>query len=51
MISKSLRDIHKGKHEERKHCCGMTLQETGLGYADLDVLMKNPQNLEFILGG
>lgn len=50
MVAKSLRDIHHGKHSSHNHCCGMTLKEHGLGYEDLDKLMKNPQPLEFILG-
>ncbi|KAI0225055.1 Aryl-hydrocarbon-interacting protein-like 1 [Lamellibrachia satsuma] len=49
MVAKSLRDIHHGKHSSHNHCCGMTLKEHGLGYEDLDKLMKNPQPLEFIL--
>lgn len=32
----------------RTHTCGMTLQNEGLGYCDLDDLMKNPCDLEFI---
>ena len=55
MVSKSLRDIFgkkKKNHEEEKgHCCGMMgLAEKGLGYDDLDDLVKNPQPLIFILG-
>jgi len=29
---------------------GMTLQEHGLGYEDLDKLLHKPQPLEFIIG-
>lgn len=47
-ISKTIRDAHK-KPEERKHCCGMTLQNEGLGYKELDDLFKNPCDLEFII--
>jgi len=52
MVAKSLRDIRKGHHhhQENHHCCGMTLREHGLGYADLDELMQKPQSLEFIIG-
>ena len=51
IVAKSLREIRTGKKlEDRKHCCGMTLQDQGLGYADLDEILKNPQPLEFILG-
>lgn len=50
MVAKSLRDISKGKAHTNHHCCGMSLKEHGLGYADLDGLMQKPQPLEFILG-
>ncbi|KAH8262252.1 hypothetical protein KR026_009337 [Drosophila bipectinata] len=46
-ISKTLRDIGK-KPEERRHCCGMTLQNEGIGYTDLDDLLQHPIDLEFI---
>lgn len=48
-ISKTLRDIDKPK-DERKHCCGMTIQNEGIGYKDLDELFTKPCDLEFILG-
>lgn len=48
-ISKTLRDIEKPK-EERKHCCGMTIQNEGIGYKDLDDLFTKPCDLEFIIG-
>ncbi|XP_030386601.1 AH receptor-interacting protein [Scaptodrosophila lebanonensis] len=49
-ISKTLRDIGVGKkNEERRHCCGMTLQNEGIGYDDLDDLLKKPVDLEFII--
>lgn len=48
-IAKTLRDIEK-PHEERKHCCGMTIQSEGIGYRDLDELFTKPCNLEFIIG-
>lgn len=47
-IAKTIRDGHKAP-EQRKHCCGMTLQNEGLGYKDLDDLFKNPCDLEFII--
>ena len=50
MVAKSLRDINSGTHKGHSHCCGMTLKEEGLGYEDLDKLMKEPQPLEFIIG-
>lgn len=47
-ISKTIRDAHKAP-DERKHCCGMTLQNEGLGYKELDDLFKTPSDLEFII--
>ncbi|KAG5668427.1 hypothetical protein PVAND_016367 [Polypedilum vanderplanki] len=47
-ISKTIRDAVKHP-EERKHCCGMTLNTEGLGYSDLDELFKNPSDLIFTL--
>lgn len=38
----------KPLESRRTHTCGMTLQNEGLGYCDLDDLMKNPVDLEFI---
>ncbi|CAL1533773.1 unnamed protein product [Lymnaea stagnalis] len=52
LVAKSLRDIYKGKssHTHTSHCCGMmALSEQGMGYSDLDELMKSPQPLVFIL--
>lgn len=48
-MAKTLRDIEKPK-EERKHCCGMTIQNEGIGYKDLDELFARPCDLEFIIG-
>lgn len=45
-ISKTIRDARKPR-EDRKHCCGMTVQTEGLGYADLNALMAQPGDLEF----
>ncbi|XP_055710927.1 AH receptor-interacting protein [Phlebotomus papatasi] len=45
-IAKTIRDARQPA-EKRKHCCGMTLQNEGLGYEDLDELFKNPCDLEF----
>ena len=39
----------KQKNEARHHCCGFNLIEHGVGYPDLDALLKNPQPLDFIL--
>lgn len=48
-ISKTLRDARKPP-EERKHCCGMTIQNEGIGYEDLNELFTSPCDLEFIIG-
>ncbi|XP_070572091.1 AH receptor-interacting protein-like [Ptychodera flava] len=48
-VAKSLRDFSRGQTEEKKHCCGIAqFQTAGLGYEDLNELMKNPQPLDFI---
>jgi AH receptor-interacting protein len=47
-VSKTIRDTFK-KPEERKHCCGMTLQNEGIGYHDLDDLFKQPCDLIFTI--
>jgi len=50
-ISKTLREADKPVSEKRSHhCCGVTLQNDGIGYDDLNDLIKNPQNLEFTIG-
>ncbi|XP_043484597.1 aryl-hydrocarbon-interacting protein-like 1 [Leptopilina heterotoma] len=47
-ISKTLREVGKpGKRNH--HCCGVTLQNEGIGYDDLNELIKNPQDLEFTI--
>jgi AH receptor-interacting protein len=43
-----MRDSYK-KPEERKHCCGMTLQNEGIGYDDLDELFRDPCDLVFTI--
>lgn len=48
-ISKTLRDARKPPGE-RKHCCGMTIQNEGIGYDDLNELFTSPCDLEFIIG-
>ncbi|XP_075978222.1 AH receptor-interacting protein-like [Anticarsia gemmatalis] len=47
-ISKTLRELGQDPHKV-KHSCTMTLQTEGLGHTDLDHLMKNPCDLEFII--
>lgn len=50
-VSKTLREAGKPQSQKRNHhCCGVTLQNEGIGYADLDELIKCPQDLEFTLG-
>ena len=57
-VAKTLRDTfgHMGKKKDpdkiqRGHMCGMMAMqmEGGLGYDDLNELMKSPQDLEFVL--
>jgi AH receptor-interacting protein len=47
-VSKTIRDAARPQ-EERKHCCGMTIQNEGIGYKDLDDIFTKPCDLEFIL--
>lgn len=47
-MAKTLRDIDRPT-EERKHCCGMTIQSEGIGYKDLDELFARPCDLEFTI--
>lgn len=57
IVAKQLREFyqpddssHKHNHNEqrqRKHCCGHNMMEHGVGYDDLDALLKNPKNLDF----
>lgn len=50
-VSKTLREVDKPQLEKRNHhCCGVTLQNEGVGYADLNELIKHPQDLEFTIG-
>ncbi|XP_063973879.1 AH receptor-interacting protein [Diachasmimorpha longicaudata] len=49
-VSKTLREVGKPKSEKTNtHCCGVTLQNEGIGYPDLNELIKNSEDLEFIL--
>ncbi|KAJ1522097.1 hypothetical protein ONE63_002408 [Megalurothrips usitatus] len=48
-VSKALRDMGKPASAKRHHCCGVTLQNEGLGYEDLNKLVKDPCELEFII--
>lgn len=50
-MSKTLRELRKPQSEKRSHhCCGVTLQNEGIGYEDLNELIKYPQDLEFTIG-
>lgn len=46
------RDHHHHDDDEHKqhHCCGFMALEQGLGHADLDKLMRNPEPLNFTFG-
>ncbi|CAH4028348.1 AH receptor-interacting protein [Pieris brassicae] len=46
-VSKTLREL--GLEQKVKHSCTMTLHTEGIGYPDLDDLISNPCNLEFII--
>lgn len=48
-VSKVIRDQTKAAGD-RQHCCGMTLQNQGLGYPDLDDLLSSQSDLIFIIG-
>ncbi|XP_070161438.1 aryl-hydrocarbon-interacting protein-like 1 isoform X1 [Polyergus mexicanus] len=49
-VSKTLREADKPRSEKcNHHCCGVTLQNEGVGYTDLNELMKHPQDLEFTI--
>ncbi|XP_024945204.1 AH receptor-interacting protein isoform X2 [Cephus cinctus] len=49
-VSKTLREVGKPASEKRNHhCCGVTLQNEGIGYDDLNDLITNPQDLEFTI--
>lgn len=50
-MAKTLREVGKPNKDKRSHhCCGVTLQNEGIGYEDLNDLIKNPQDLEFTIG-
>ncbi|XP_067205649.1 aryl-hydrocarbon-interacting protein-like 1 [Linepithema humile] len=49
-VSKTLRESGKPQSQKQNHhCCGVTLQNEGIGYADLNELIKYPQDLEFTI--
>ncbi|XP_014367254.2 AH receptor-interacting protein [Papilio machaon] len=47
-VSKTLRDLGQ-EQNQIKHTCTMTLHTEGIGYSDLDDLIRNPCDLEFII--
>lgn len=49
-VSKTLRDATKPYEQRQHHCCGAVLQNEGVGYKDLNEMIKNPTNLEFTIG-
>ncbi|XP_049851751.1 AH receptor-interacting protein [Schistocerca gregaria] len=48
-VSKTLRESLKPHKERSHHCCAVTLQNEGTGYEDLNQLIKEPCDLEFII--
>ncbi|XP_059480058.1 AH receptor-interacting protein [Neocloeon triangulifer] len=48
-VSKTLRDSYKPKEHRNHHCCGVSLQTEGIGYDDLNFLMKEPCDLEYTM--
>ncbi|PSN54416.1 Aryl-hydrocarbon-interacting protein-like 1 [Blattella germanica] len=48
-ISKTLREAGKPQQQRRQHCCGVTLQNEGIGFDDLNQLIKHPCDLEFTI--
>lgn len=48
-ISKTLRDVDLPPEKRRVHHCSMNIQTAGVGYDDLNELIKHPQDLEFII--
>ncbi|GJQ87541.1 hypothetical protein Trydic_g4815 [Trypoxylus dichotomus] len=48
-ISKTLRDVDLPPERRKTHFCSMNIQAEGVGYDDLNQLIKYPQNLEFII--
>ncbi|XP_044737631.1 AH receptor-interacting protein [Chrysoperla carnea] len=48
-VSKVLRNAVKPNEKHRAHCCVATLQNEGVGYDDLNNLLKKPCDLEFTI--
>merc|ERR550534_907631 len=54
LVAKTLRDTYgpkkPGQHNHSSsHVCGMAMAAGGLGYDDLNQLMKAPEDLEFVI--
>lgn len=49
-MAKVYRDDALGKPSTRVHHCHASLVTAGLGYDDLNELMKSPRDLKFIFG-
>lgn len=50
-VSKTLRDMHRPKEEiKHTHTCAMSMQSGGVGYDDLNNLLKKSEDLEFTFG-
>ncbi|XP_066250189.1 AH receptor-interacting protein [Euwallacea similis] len=49
-VSKTFRELHKSpKERKHTHMCAMMLQSEGVGYDDLNTLLRDPQDLQFIM--
>ncbi|KAF4528766.1 hypothetical protein B566_EDAN016953 [Ephemera danica] len=48
-VSKTLRESIKPKEHRNHHCCGVTIQHEGIGYDDLNILLKESCDLEFTI--
>jgi AH receptor-interacting protein len=42
--------VNVPREERRSHCCAMTIQTEGVGYNDLNDILKDPSDLEFTIG-
>ncbi|XP_055939692.1 AH receptor-interacting protein-like [Argiope bruennichi] len=49
LVSKSYREFAGISKSTKGHCCGMMAFTEGLGHADLDVLVREPKDLQFTL--
>lgn len=49
LVSRTLRDAQHPEKPRSRHCCGHMLQSYGLEHEDLNSLLTNPCDLEFII--